>query len=144
MQTYTKRTPLSVKEDNDCVVRSIMTATGLSYIESHRFCTQWLDREFKDGVQYLENKLSCPKVRSQLFAMGYQIDPINCYYWRAWDGSLQSMNIGRFCKSYPKGTYIIHISGHALVIKNGTVHDWPELAKKLQRKVLLNTHLKIM
>ncbi|MBQ6264881.1 MAG: hypothetical protein IJK60_05470 [Clostridia bacterium] len=93
----------------DCVVRAISKATGETWDKTYMgVCLKGLelcDMPSANSVwgAYLQSKgfereivpNSCP----------------NCY------------TVADFCKDYPKGTYVLALSSHAVAVVNGNVYD---------------------
>jgi len=110
-------------ELNDCSVRAIAVASGMSYDKAHQFVEKHFDRKFCKGTyDYIEtlNKLSSKSVKLNRKTL----ETIPC-----------KMNVGSFIKYYTKGTYIISVSGHTFVIKNGIVFGNKEDSIKLRRPI---------
>ena len=135
-------TPLSRTETNDCVVRSFMSAFGLPYAKSHGIVEEYLNRNNRDGVQGMSLKLANGDVLKALNNKGLIIKRHNVLYTRKYDGRTLEMNVRRFCKTYPKGTFIIANRTHAWTIKDGEVHDWSTQKEQLQRKCLFAWEVK--
>lgn len=132
---YEIKTSFSKSEDNDCVVRAFMTGFGIPYIKAHAVVEEHLNRKTKEGT-FMVRHLNNAAVRQELADRGYKVEPHNTKYIRKYDGRTMDMNVRRFCKTYPKGTYIISTSNHAFTIKDGEVIDWANEKTKLQRKCL--------
>lgn len=45
----------------------------------------------------------------------------------------QNITLGKFCKEYNKGTYIVLVRGHALAVKDGVVYDHSEKPRRQVR-----------
>lgn len=131
-------------EKNDCVVRSIASATGVSYRTAHKFCKEEFGREDKKGTNTLllttrflkaekegleignkkfsVRKLSKSEVKNKYKLYGEEI-------WR-------QKTLKSFVKSNPKGTYIVLVAKHALTLKDGELMDWESNKFEPTRKVV--------
>ena len=136
MVHYEETTPTNVKETNDCVVRSLSIALKITYLKAHEFCAQFLDRKSKDGVTGFPFRIRDKKTEKELERMGFNLIPHDTGYVRRYDGRTLPMNVRRFCRTYPRGTFIILGRGHAWCIIDGQVHDWGNNKPKLQRKCI--------
>ena len=135
---------LAKAEKNDCVVRSLASATGVSYRTAHTFCKDEMGRKDKKGVENLalatrfllaedkglsiENrnfsfrKLGTKEVKNKYKLHGEII-------WR-------KKTLKSFIQSHPKGTYIVMVAKHALTIKDGELLDWENNKFEPTRKVM--------
>ena len=131
---------VSKGEKNDCVVRSISTAAGLSYDAAHKFCKNVFKRENRKGVLHgvitsgLEKgNFTVEDVEFNAVKLG-RADIKNRYklhgevIWR--DKTLKS-----FIATHQKGTFLVLVSGHALTIKDGELFDWGNFGYLPTRKV---------
>lgn len=107
------------KRVGDCVKRAIAKATGMDYMEVQR----GLNRHKKitgaktfnsdyNWLSYIENvcggtKISFPAVKGQ-----------------------KRMNGERFCKAYPKGSYILQMANHLTCCVNGIIYDTWDCSEK--------------
>lgn len=91
--------------ENDCVCRAITFASGLPY---NMVCDKlWLTAELYDCERL------CKYCYSNFLrnVLGYR--EINC----------DRLTIGEFCDEHPYGTYLIRVTNHLTVIKDGTLYD---------------------
>ena len=130
---YQVTTELAKTENNDCVVRAIMVATGMAYRQCHAFAEEFLGRVQGQGVKNMPLKFVRTDVVDRFRELGYVVEPHNTKYVRAYGNRTLDMNVRRFSKTYPKGTFIVANRTHAWVIKDGVVHDWDGFKPKLQR-----------
>ena len=123
---------LAKEEKNDCVVRSLAVASGSAYETAHTFCNKKFGRENKKGTDNLaivtqmlkfeENGLQIGDKNLKVKVLG-KSDTKNKYklygeiIWR--EKTLKS-----FVESHPKGTFLVMVAKHALVVKDGEVFDW--------------------
>ena len=123
---------LAREEKNDCVVRSLAVASGSAYETAHTFCNENFGRVNKKGTDNLaivarmlkfeENGLQIGNKNFKVKKLG-KVRTKNRYklygevIWR-------NKTIKSFIESNPKGTYMIMVAKHALVVKDGEVFDW--------------------
>ena len=123
---------LAREEKNDCVVRSLAVASGSAYETAHTFCNENFGRVNKKGTDNLaivasmlkfeENGLQIGNKNFKVKKLG-KVRTKNRYklygevIWRV-------KTIKSFIESHPKGTYMIMVAKHALVVKDGEVFDW--------------------
>jgi hypothetical protein len=135
---------LAKAEKNDCVVRSIASATSVSYRTAHTFCKDEMGREDKKGVnnllmttrflkaedegltldnkEFSIRKLSNREVKNRYKLHGEVI-------WR-------KKTLKSFMQSHPKGTYLVLVAKHALTVKDGELLDWDNNKFEPTRKVM--------
>ena len=129
---------LAVNEKNDCAVRAFANAFNISYDVAHKFAEDKFARKPKKGVKGMFITLSklgfatfdlfqnslFPEIRT------YSIHPLA----RSKSGKLVNTDythkevnhtVKTFCAKFNKGTFIVMVAKHALVIKNGIVIDNP-------------------
>lgn len=124
----------SLGETNDCVVRAIAIAYGMSYKEAHRYCRVYLNRGYRAGVRILEefngedhlSKNTTPYAfNERCFRHCKHTEKVDC------TGNKGVGKIGLYLKKFiekcdKNSTYIILSSGHAYCVKNGKVYGNPE------------------
>ena len=129
---------LAVNEKNDCAVRAFANAFNISYDVAHKFAEDKFARKPKKGVKGMFITLSklgfatfdlfqnslFPEIRT------YSIHPLA----RSKSGKLVNTDythkevnhtVKTFCAKFNKGTFIVMVAKHALVIKDGIVIDNP-------------------
>jgi len=129
---------LAVNEKNDCAVRAFANAFNITYNMAHKFAANVFDRKPKRGVKGMFVKLSklgfaqfdmfadslFPEIRT------YSLHPLT----RSKTGKVVnhsythkevSHTVKTFCAEFNKGTFIVMVAKHALVIKDGVVIDNP-------------------
>ena len=129
---------LAVNEKNDCAVRAFANAFNISYDVAHKFAEDKFARKAKKGVKGMFITLSklgfatfdlfqnslFPEIRT------YSIHPLA----RSKSGKLVNTDythkevnhtVKTFCAKFNKGTFIVMVAKHALVIKDGIVIDNP-------------------
>ena len=129
---------LAVNEKNDCAVRAFANAFNISYDVAHKFAEDKFARKAKKGVKNMFQTLTelgfatFDLFQNSLFpeTRTYGIHPIA----RSKSGKVVNTKythkevnhtVKTFCEQYNKGTYIVIVAKHALVIKNGIVIDNP-------------------
>lgn len=119
---------LAQKENNDCVVKAIATATGASYNDAHDFAKNYLMRRDRDGTLLTtfapnickeemtvgRKKVTFDKVTKNRITNRYKVK-----------GEIfdRQKTIKSFIKDNQKGTFIVTVAGHALTIKDGMLID---------------------
>lgn len=131
-------------EKNDCVVRSLASATGVSYRTAHKFCKDEFQRKDKKGTENLilttrmmkaedeglqigNKKFSVTKLGRKEIKNKYKL-----YGEEIW----RKKTLKSFMASHPKGTYMVMVAGHALTVKDGELLDWSSNKFEPTRKVM--------
>ena len=91
----------SINDDNNCVVRAIAIAYGLSYKKAYDIAAA-AGRKHAKGA-YTENVLQKSGLKYTKF--------------------VRHLTINQFLKSNPQGRFIATRRGHAFAIINGTIYD---------------------
>ena len=129
---------LAVNEKNDCAVRAFANAFNITYNMAHEFAANVFDRKPKKGVKGMFVKLSkLGFAQFDMFADSlfpetrvYSLHPLT----RSKTGKVVnhsythkevSHTVKTFCAEFNKGTFIVMVAKHALVIKDGVVIDTP-------------------
>jgi len=130
-----KTSKLARTEKNDCVVRTLATAFGLTYNQSHKFCGKTLYRKNGKGVNtwtyhiFLSKGSAFNKTITEIKYEPVQVLRDKGYYERYDTLELyikrgkkySKMTVGSFIKNHPKGTFIISVKGHTFAIKDSVV-----------------------
>ena len=124
---------LAKGEKNDCVVRAIANAFNISYDIAHEFTAKEFKRKARKGTKAVFSTFSTlGKVSFELFkdslfpvTKEYKLKCVNKPVNTSYTHKKVSYTVKRFCASFSKGTYIVLVNKHALVIKNGIVVDNP-------------------
>jgi len=124
--------PIAKAEKNDCVVRSLASATGVSYRTAHIFCKEEFGRKNKKGTDNMlltsrflkaeEDGLSIGNKEFSVFKLGRK-ETKNKYKLHG-EEIWRKKTLKSFIQTNPKGTFMVMVSKHALTIKNGEVLDW--------------------
>ena len=129
---------LAKNEKNDCAVRAFANAFNITYNMAHEFAATKFDRKPKKGVKGMFVKLSkLGFAQFDMFADSlfpetrvYSLHPLT----RSKTGKVVnhsythkevSHTVKTFCAEFNKGTFIVMVAKHALVIKDGIVIDNP-------------------
>ena len=124
---------LAKSEKNDCLVRAFANALNVTYDVAHKFTAEKFERKFRKGAKMTADKLSkLGKVSFELFkdslfpvTKEYNLKCVNKPINREYTHKRVNYTVKTFCAKYSKGTYIVLVNKHALVIKNGIVVDNP-------------------
>ena len=135
---------LAKAERNDCVVRSIASATEVAYRTAHQFCKDVFKREDKKGTasNYLlpalkEMEKEGLEISSKKFSVKkLSKERIKNLYKLKGERIWRKKTIKSFIQSNLKGTYLVMIAKHALVIKDGELLDWNTNRFQPTRKVM--------
>ena len=139
---------IAKSEKNDCMVRACANAYGIDYDTAHQFVKQRFNRKNRSGVKnsYDTLKQLCDEITVFNVADGHQLDlfadtPLQTEYELKYVGSEPkrggklinrkythkkvAYTVKTFMQKYTKGTYIVLVNKHALVIKDGVLVDNP-------------------
>lgn len=135
---------LAKAEKNDCVVRSLASATGVSYRTAHTFVKEEMGRESKKGTNNLllttrllkaeEDGLTLGNKKFSLRKLGKE-DIKNKYKLKG-EVIWRKKTLKSFIQSHSKGTYMVLVAKHALTIKDGELLDWDNNKFEPTRKVM--------
>lgn len=123
---------LAKQEKNDCVVRSVAVASGSTYNEAHSFCREVFGREDKKGTNNLSIVTQMMKFEDEGMMVGDKKLKVKVLgkariknkYKLYGDVIWRQKTLKSFIQDNPKGTYIVMVAKHALVVKDGEVFDW--------------------
>ena len=129
---------LAVNEKNDCAVRAFANAFNITYNAAHEFAANVFDRKPRKGVKGMFPKLAeLGFAQFDMFADSlfpetrvYSIHPLTRSKTgkvvnHAYTHKEVSHTVKTFCAEFNKGTFIVMVAKHALVIKDGIVIDNP-------------------
>ena len=136
---------LAKSEKNDCVVRACANAFGIDYDQAHSFVKERFNRKNRTGVKqtYSTMKELCNEITVFTPTDGTQLDlfseTTDKEYELKYVGSEPkkggklinrkykhkpvAYTVKTFMQKYTKGTYLLLVNKHALVIKDGVVVD---------------------
>lgn len=135
---------LAKSERNDCVVRSLASATGISYRSAHQYCKDELGRKFKKGTnsQTMSNKFAKAerkglKIDNKEFSITKlgKTDIKNRYKLKG-EEIWRKKTLKSFMESHPKGSFMVMVAKHALTVKDGELMDWDNNRFEPTRKVM--------
>ena len=129
---------LAVNKKNDCVVRAFANAFSITYNAAHKFAEEVFNRKPRKGVKGMFPTLAkLGFAQFDMFADSlfpetrvYSLHPLA----RSKSGKLVNTDythkevnhtVKTFCAKFNKGTFIVMVAKHALVIKDGIVIDNP-------------------
>lgn len=131
-------------EKNDCVVRSVASATGVSYRTAHQFCKDVFEREDRKGTKNVmltsgllkmeENGMKIDNKEFSVRKLG-KVETKNKYKLKG-DIIWRKKTLKSFVKDNPKGTFLVMVAKHALTIKDGELLDWDSNKFEPTRKVM--------
>lgn len=142
-----KLTKLQKEEKNDCVVKAISNAYGMTYNQAHAYAKKNLDRKDKTGTKgNWVQKIVYDKEMPKSTIMGEMINGamgMFTHYKNVRTGTeiVCAMTVGTFLDMHKEGTYIIQVRRHAFVIKNGEILGNKEDAKKM--RTIVKTAIKV-
>ena len=130
---------LAMNEKNDCAVRAFANAFNITYNMAHEFAANVFERQPRKGVKGMFPKLAeLGFAQFDLFTDSlfpetrvYSIHPVARNNKRIgivntdYTHKVVNHTVKTFCTKFNKGTYILTVSQHALVIKDGVVIDNP-------------------
>ena len=132
---------LAQKEKNDCVVKAIAAAAGVSYETSHAFAGEHLKREKREGTLLGVHLPNITKESMMLGSKRVSFDALgklrvtNGYKLH---GELvrRKKTVKSFIKDNPRGSFMVSVAGHALAIVDGVLIDNIGEEFRMTRKVL--------
>lgn len=134
---------LKQKRD-DCVVRSLVSATGVSYRTAHKYCKETLGRVDKKGtpnVTMFAAFKKAEKAGMQIGNKNFSISKLGTYdiknlYRLKGQDIFRKKTLKSFIESHPKGTYLVLVAKHSLTVKDGELLDWKNNRFEPTRKVM--------
>jgi hypothetical protein len=132
---------LAEKEKNDCAVKAIAAAAGVSYEISHAFTGEYLMRTRRMGTllgMFLPNITKEPMMlgskRVEFKSLG-NIKITNGYKLYG-EVVRRKKTVKSFIKDNPRGSFVVSVAGHALAIVDGVLIDNVGEEFRMTRKVL--------
>ena len=124
---------IAAGEKNDCVVRACANAFNISYDVAHKFVAVEFKRKARKGTKNVFavckalGKVSFDLFQDTLFPITkeYKLSCVNKPINKEYTHKRVNYTVKTFCAKYSKGTYIVLVNKHALVIKDGIVVDNP-------------------
>lgn len=109
-------------ERNDCVVRALALAAGISYDESHALLEKH-GRQYAKGTSWMTHRNAIKDLNGTAV-----IDTPNT--------KLAKFTLNSFITNHPTGSYFVIRRGHAIAVINGRVYDWQYTDTGERSKVL--------
>ena len=122
---------IAKSEKNDCVVRACANAFNITYDVAHKFVASEFNRKARRGTKKVFNTFSIlgnvvfDLFQNTLFPITkeYKLKCVNKPVNASYTHKPVAYTVKTFCAKFSKGTYIVLVHKHALVIKNGIVVD---------------------
>jgi len=131
---------IAKSETNDCVVRSFASAFKIPYDEAHQFVTRKFNRKPRKGTgRYTTIMNNMANHSTNLWGKTLRRlgDGNTRNSMKFSDGvKMRNMTTFQFLKKYPKGTYMVMVSGHAFTISDSVVIGNHEDVLKTKRVIL--------
>jgi len=121
-----------LNETNDCFVRALAISAKISYTESHGIAKELFGRKTGEGTYDINPTIRSKKGRDYFAHRNIQLEDVKHTYVRR-DKKVLPLNIRGFYNRYPKGSYLLLVSGHALAIVDGVIQDWEDYKKHIGR-----------
>ena len=131
---------IAKSEAADCVVRSFASAFKVTYDEAHQFVAKKFNRQNRRGTSRfrptMDNMASHGTILwgKTLKRLGDGNTKNSMTYVER--GKTRNMTTFQFLKKFPKGTYMVTVTGHAFTIHNGVVIGNHEDVLKTKRVIL--------
>lgn len=106
-----------VNETNDCTVRALAAFKGISYTEARKR-TFLCGRKPRRGYwinEYMDKEVYAGKAERLVYG--------GLSYSKLTYPKQKGYSVGRFANEHQSGSYLILVTGHALVVKNGFIYD---------------------
>ena len=131
-------------EKNDCAVRAFANAFNITYDIAHKFTAETFKRKARKGTKKIYSTLkelggvTFELFKDSLFPVTreYKLKCVNKPINRSYTHKRVSYTVKTFCAKFSKGTYIVLVHKHALVIKDGIVIDNPNNRFEGYRRVV--------
>ena len=122
---------IAKSERGDCFVRALAAATDQDYDTAHFVAKTKFGRENRKGTQGLAIKtafLAAEEKGLEINNIVYDVkvmskSQLTNRYKLKGEIYNRKKTVKSFIKSYPKGSYIVTVSGHALCVKDGKLID---------------------
>jgi len=141
------KSKLAQTETNDCVVKAIAAAAGVSYEASHAFAGDYLMRTNRAGTHL---KMFLPNISREPMLMGCKSVIFNGL------GEMRITNrykvhgqvirrkktVKSFIQDNTKGSFVVTVAGHALAVVDGVLIDNAGEEYRMTRKVIAAVEVK--
>jgi hypothetical protein len=131
---------IAKSETNDCVVRSFASAFKTTYDDAHQFVQTKFNRKNRKGTARFVTTMNNMANHNQVLwgktlkKLGNSNSKNSMKFEDK--GVTRNMTTFQFLKKYPKGTYMVTVSGHAFTISNGVVIGNHEDVLKTKKVIL--------
>ena len=131
---------IAKSETADCVVRSFASAFKVDYDSAHQFVSTKFNRKPRKGTARFVPIMNGMSYSAQnlwgktLRRLGNGNSKNSMMYSEG--SKMRNMTTFQFLRKYPKGTYMVTVSGHAFTISNGVVIGNHEDVLKTKRVIL--------
>ena len=131
-------------EKNDCAVRAFANAFNITYDIAHKFTAETFKRKARKGTKKVYSTFSTlGKVTFDLFkdtlfpiTKEYKLKCVNKPVNASYTHKQVAYTVKTFCAKFSKGTYIVLVHKHALVIRDGIVVDNADMRFTGYRRVV--------
>ena len=131
-------------ETNDCVVKAVANAFNITYDIAHKFTAETFKRKARKGTKAVFSTFSAlGKVSFDLFkdtlfpvTKEYKLKCVRKPVNKSYTHKKVKYTVKTFSAKFSKGTYIVLVHKHALVIKDGIVIDNPNNRFEGYRRVV--------
>ena len=132
---------LAEKEKNDCAVKAIAAAAGVSYEISHAFTGEYLMRTRRMGTllgMFLPNITKEPMMLGSKRVEFKSLDNIKITNGYKLYGEVvrRKKTVKSFIKDNPRGSFVVSVAEHAFAIVDGVLIDNVGEEFRMTRKVL--------
>lgn len=135
---------IAKNEKNDCFVRAMAAATNLDYDTTHSFVKENFNRKEKKGTQNGEIISAMKKFEREGITIGdkkFEVEvlqkPLLTNSYKLHGKVInRKKTVKSFIKSLPNGTFVVLVSKHAFVVKDGILIDNKGEEFRPTRKVL--------
>lgn len=119
---------LAKGEKGDCVVKAMATACSVKYDTAHKFVTEKMNRGFRKGTKTLDILSAFKDGMFELGEKKFEVEvlsgrSIHNYYKLHGELVQRKKTVKSFIKYNDKGTYLVLVSKHAFVVKDGVLID---------------------
>lgn len=143
IKNYTSSS-IAKSESNDCFVRAMAAATNVDYDTAHAFVKKEFNRENNKGTQNFEITKTMKNLEKNGLTIGnknFEVEvlakPLLTNKYKLYGEIINRMKtVKSFIKGLPKGTFVVLVSKHAFVVKDGTLIDNKGEEFRPTRKVL--------
>lgn len=108
--------PATMCETNDCTVKTLAHATGISYTEAHNICASYGRKPRRAHKDWFRMMLEISR--------GLEHSLAHLKFQRvSYVGTRDCSTLEAFVEKHPHGTFILDIRNHVFAVKDGKVYD---------------------